>query len=143
MFIRSLFSFILLSFIVASTHAQVTVKGVKPRMRGPKTSTASTFTMDQLQGKWQEYQRINLKSNSDVSFNDTAQLYFIDNENAVTKTTSSNSMTMKGSADIDDENVLTVVTDVYTIVSVTKDNMELDDDNYKHLFKRVDAFWGK
>jgi hypothetical protein len=142
MSLRCLLFFIFL-FSIIKIDAQVRRKGVTPLRRGnyDTTEIPSKYSLAQFQGKWQEYKRTD-HNNNPVSFNDSLLLAFTDSNKVETKTNLNNRMTMKGTAEIDPGDILTAAADEYKIVSVSQDEIVLDDeDQYIHWFKKVNQFF--
>ena len=141
--IRSIFLFVFSFFLLSNVHAQYQRKGVPPVMRGPSTQAASNgvpYTIAQLQGKWQEYKRTDYTENT-IAFTDTSQLNFWDKDSAETQSSGHTHFRMLGVAEIDDDNTLMVAGDPYTVRSINKNEMVLDDQENLHWFKKVDNFF--
>jgi hypothetical protein len=140
----SLFFIMLFSFIGTTNAQHVGRKGVTPIQRGNANGPSqkkSDYTLDELQGKWQEFKRTDYHGN-EVAFTDSIQLNFTDSNKVQTRTSISNSMTMTGVADIDGDNNLSAASDAYTIKSFGNNEMVLDDDDkYLHHLKKVDKYW--
>lgn len=135
--------FFVLLFCLTQVNAQVRRKGVTPVERGAQQhqSKVSDYTLEELQGKWQEFKRTDYRGN-EVAFGDSLQLNFTDSDKVATRTSISSSMSMTGAASIDGDNNLTAAADAYTIKSFGKNEMVLDDnDQYLHQFKKVDMYW--
>jgi hypothetical protein len=59
-----------------------------------------------------------------------------------TKTSIATSLTLKGEAEIDEEDNLYAAADVYSIKSVTANQIVLDDNSrFVHTLKKMDSFW--
>jgi len=132
----------LLSFLLES-GAQYRRRGETLQSPGnKKTPGKASYTLSQFQGKWQEYQRKNRANNEAVDFNDSIQLVFSDSNKVETRTSSPTSMHLKGEADIDTDNTLTVAADQYMIKSLVNNELVLDDnEQFIHVLKKVDSFW--
>ncbi|UAY51975.1 hypothetical protein [Ferruginibacter albus] len=141
MLTKSLYLFFGTLLFCLNSDAQVTRKGMKPAQRRVVKGKSADFSLQQFLGKWQEFERVD-RSDAPVSFTDSIQLYFTDTNKVQTRTSISNTMTLSGDADIDDDNNLMVAADVYTIKSMAKNILVLDDnDKYIHRLKKVDEFW--
>jgi hypothetical protein len=134
---------LLFSFIVQS-NAQYKRRGETLQTRGNKSTKAkkSDYTIAQLKGKWQEFERKDRSGNTVVPFNDSIQLKFSDSNKVQTRTSIITSMTLDGESEIGDGNVLTVAADEYTIKSLDSNSLVLDDnEKFIHTLKKVDSFW--
>ena len=98
------------------------------------------YTVNQLLGKWQEVARKE-KSTGVVLISDTIYLNFT-TLNAVS-TKEGNQPVFKGAVEIvAPGNVLLAAADVYTILSVTADEIMLDNqENIIHTLKKTNQFW--
>ncbi|HXB44947.1 MAG TPA: hypothetical protein VNV85_12855 [Puia sp.] len=137
LFLITVFSFITLA------NAQYKRRGETLQKR-PSNSKGKKpdYSLLQLQGKWQEFERKDRKTNALVPFNDSVQLIFTDSNKVETRTSVETSMTLDGEADIDWDNTLTVAADVYTIKSLTGNTLVLDDnDRFIHRLRKTDSFW--
>jgi hypothetical protein len=137
-----LFSVLLFSFVMQS-NAQYKRRGETLQTRGnSKKSKKADYTLAQLQGKWQEFERKDRSNNTAVPFNDSIQLKFTDSNKVQTRTSIVTSMTLVGVADIDADNTLTVAADEYAIKSLANDVVVLDDnDRFIHSLRKMDSFW--
>jgi hypothetical protein len=135
-------SFFLLSLILQA-DAQYRRRGETLQSPGNKTaSKKASYSLAQLQGKWQEYQRKSRSDSTTVDFRDSIQLIFSDSNKVETRTSAITSMNLKGEADIDVDNTLTVAADQYTIKSLSSTQLVLDDnEQFVHILKKVDSFW--
>ena len=137
--------FLLLSFLfffaAVSAQGRVGRKGVHPVVVGngaAASGPAALFTIDQLNGKWQEHRRQN-SSNSMESFMDT-MLIFVNNGRGYIKSDESMIMTMQGPASIEPPATLAIAGDTYTIKKLNDHTLILADDNDTHILKRVSFF---
>jgi hypothetical protein len=137
-----LFFMLLFSFII-NANAQYRRRGETLQSPGNKTkSKKADYTIDQFKGKWQEIERIYKVDSSSVSFKDSIQLIFSDSSKVQTRTSTNSPMTMNGEAEIENDNLLTVAADEYTVKSLTATELILDDnDKFIHRLKKVDHFW--
>src|SRR5580704_3393549 len=134
---------VLLFTLFMKADAQYRRRGETLQSPGNKTTAKkASFTLSQLQGKWQEYQRNDRTNNTEVGFRDSIQLIFSDSNKVETRTSAITSMNLKGEADIDVDNTLTVAADQYLIKSITSTELVLDDnEQFIHMLKKVDSFW--
>ena len=131
-----------LLFVFAKAEAQVHRKGVAPIDKSKHTENTKKpdYTLAQLKGKWQEFKRTDYNGVK-VDFADSLLINLVDSDKVETRTNISNSMTMTGAADIEDDNQLTVAADVYTVKKCYGGEMILDDNSqYLHYFKTVANF---
>jgi hypothetical protein len=138
-----LISAVLISFIMQA-DAQYKRKGETLQTRGNKNANGkkSIYSLAQLQGKWQEYDRKDRSNNTPVGFTDSIQMIFSDTNKVQTRTSIITSMNMKGEAEIDGDNTLTAAADEYTIKSLMNNELVLDDnDKFIHTLHKVDSFW--
>jgi hypothetical protein len=138
-----LLSVLLFSFIIHS-NAQYKRRGETLQTRGNKSAKPkkSDYIIAQFKGKWQEFERKNRSDSTDVPFNDSIQLKFLDSNKVQTRTSIVTSMTLDGEAEMGDNNLLTVAADEYTVKSFTNNLMVLDDnERFIHTLKKVDTFW--
>jgi hypothetical protein len=141
--VRSSFLFAFLFFIVITVNAQYQRKGVNPLMRGngnQSTTVGIPYTIEQLQGKWQEYKRTD-HNNNDVPFTDSLQFSFWDKDSAQTQSSARARYKMVGIAEKDDDNTLMVAGDPYTVQYISKDKIELEDDDNIYWFTKTDDFF--
>lgn len=133
-------TFILLS---AGVDAQrVKRKGVTPLDISKNKNVAGkndiTFSLDQFTGKWQETGREDREKNL-ARIIDTIMLNFPEPGKIITR--DGNHSNIVGDAEIAPGNVLLAAADVYTIVSVTPEQLILDDqENYIHIFTKTPQF---
>lgn len=140
MMVRIAFSFFLLSVSTMSLQAQVKRKGVTPA-QVVKPVPAAVYTIKQLNGKWQEVKRIPSNQKQEIAFSDTLLMTFT-NGNAEVKDATSMRMTMKGSAEIEAPNSLTVAGDAYNILSLDENKLVVDDGEFiRELEKRKQFYY--
>jgi hypothetical protein len=138
--------FMIFCFLVNQSNAQYKRRGETLQTRGNTTANNSKkkadYSLSQLKGKWQEFERISRADSTAVSFNDSIELNFTDSNKVRTRTNVVTSLTLDGEADIDNDNTLTVAADEYTIKSLKGNELVLDDnDKFIHHLKKVDTFW--
>ncbi len=138
------FLFLILFFsFITQANAQYKRRGETLQKRGNNSkSKKPDYSLLQLQGKWQEFERKDRRTSAVVPFNDSVQLIFTDSNKVQTRTSIETSMTLDGEADIDGDNTLTVAADVYTIKSLAGNTLALDDnDRFIHRLRKTDSFW--
>lgn len=142
MVLKILFMFLLLTVIIFMGHAQklkVMRKGAPPINVTKKVSAdKSNYTIEQFTGKWQEVSRRG-KKNSSLDFKDTLFYNFSGNGQVLSR--DGVNMSMSGQAAIEPGNVLVAAADVFTIRSMTKNQVILDDGEYIHTLVRKKDFW--
>lgn len=141
---RKILFFFFLGLLAVSSNAQrVKRKGVTPidvtKNKGKANGSSQSFTVEQFDGKWQEVSRTD-RNHNPVMIKDTVMLNFTGEGKVITR--EGNQANIAGSAEIDEPgDVLLAAADVYTILSATKDQLVLDDqENYIHTFKKTDQF---
>lgn len=133
-------SLVLISLTIPALAQRVKRKGTTPININKKQPQQIIYTLEQLAGKWQEMKRTG-KGNNPIEIEDTLFLNFL-NRNEVLSQEGKNP-TLSGTAQIDPGNVLLVAGDVYTILSLNKEQMVLREDNstITHTFAKVESFW--
>jgi hypothetical protein len=128
----------LLINLPAMQAQKVVRKGVKPvkTRSSPKTVF---YTIEQFTGKWQEIRRKNTDSNEPVSFTDTLMLNF--NKRDSVYVYDGISMSQRGLASIDGPASLSLAGDTYSIVSMNKTTLTLNDGEYIRSFKKTPRFY--
>ena len=141
MIAKYLFSIAVLNFTIFSAQSQVLKvkrKGVTPIDVTKPAQNQSTFTIGQFTGKWQEMSRTDSRNNP-VPFKDTLFYNFSDKGEVFSR--DGVNMSLMGEAAIDPGNVLIAAADVFTIKSMNKDGVILDDGEYVHRLVRKNNFW--
>lgn len=141
MILKFLLSFVFLTTITFSAESQkikVKRKGVTPLDVSKVANNNPTYSLAQFSGKWQEVIRKGIKTNTQVDFKDT--LFYIFSGETVQSRDGVN-MSLKGEAAIDEGNVLIAAADVFTIRSMTNNQVVLDDGDYLHTLVRKKVFW--
>ncbi len=135
--------FVLLFSFIINANAQYKRKGEALQTHGKNSkSKKADYTIEQFKGKWQEIERLDRKDSSPVSFQDSIQLIFSDSSKVRTKSSTNSPITMDGEAMIENDNLLTVAADEYTVKSLTTTDLVLDDnDKFIHRLKKVTQFW--
>lgn len=134
---------LLCQFFYKDTDAQkVKRKGINPIDVSlvKKHEKTPEYSVNQLLGKWQEVARKE-KLNGIVTFSDTIYLNFTTLNTVSTK--EGNQPVFKGAVEIvAPGNVLLAAADVYTILSVTAEEIVLDNqENIIHTLKKTNQFW--
>jgi hypothetical protein len=133
---------ILASTIPSLLFAQrVGRRGVNPvNTTNSKKQPVYTFTLEQLQGRWQEVKRSDAEK-TELPIADTIYLHFTENNKVETRDGTKN--IMRGMALIDDPgNVLIAAADIYTIVAVSATELLLaDDEGTTHTLQKKEIFW--
>jgi hypothetical protein len=136
---------LLLLATTAVTHAQrVKRKGVTPvdvsKNKIIPVKDTPVFTLEQFTGKWQETARTDRNHNSPAVIVDTVLLHFTTPGKVITR--DGNHANISGAAEIEAPgNVLVAAADIYTILSVSPEQLVLDDqENYIHTFTRTETF---
>lgn len=141
MVLKTLLPVIFLSTITLCAESQkvkVVRKGVTPMDVTKKTPlNVSAYSLSQFAGRWQEVSRTDTK-NAPVSFKDTL-FYNFSGEKVFSR--DGVTMSMTGEAAIDPGNVLVAAADVFTIRSMTDNQVVLDDGDYLHTLVRKKEFW--
>lgn len=137
---RILFFSLLLAASAEQANAQVKRKGVTPAQVVKPVPTAN-YNTRQLNGKWQEVKRVSSAQRTETAFSDTLLMSFV-NGNAEVKDATSMRMTMRGTAEIEAPNALTVAGDVYTILSLDEKKLVVDDGEFiRELEKRKQFYY--
>ena len=134
---RLLFSSAIIFSSLFSASAQTTIaKTITPKGAVPKTGViARSYDIRQLTGKWQEFRRRAVSSNSKISFTDSLQLDFNKRDSVIVRDGSS--MSQKGFAEVEGTNNLEVAGDVYTIVSLKGNKLIINDGEFiRELHKK-------
>ena len=133
-----LFTSILATTLSPTFSQRVKRKGTTPiELKGP-SEPAAKFSLDQLQGKWQEYTRIEIGANTKEEFKDTLMVR-IDRNTAEVR--EGMSLNMKGEASIEAPNELTIAGDTYSINTITENELAIDDGQFLKTLKKVSQFY--
>lgn len=124
--------------IFGISHAQrVVVKGRNPKP--VKTSAQQQiYTVEQLTGKWQEVKRLNLNGGP-VDFTDSLQLNFNKRDSVIVR--DGITISHKGLSSISNGNKLGVAGDNYSINSLSKNLLVINDGEYLREFTRRKNFY--
>ena len=135
--------FLLVLFIpcysLTANAQKVKRKGVtinQPVKKGP----VAKYSLGQLDGKWQEVKRISIKSKEPIDFSDSLLMNFYDGKVELKDATSMR-MSMTGSAQIDAPNLLAVAGDIYSIRSLDKTKLVIDDGEFTRELQKKDQFY--
>jgi hypothetical protein len=132
--------FICIAFSSLAQKREVKLKNVTPKDVTKKMATQkSLYSLEQFNGKWQEIARMSIKTNSSLAFKDTLFYNFLGGGEVFTR--DGVSMSMKGEAAIEPNNVLVAAADVFTIRSMNNNQVVLDDGEYVHTLIRKKQFW--
>ena len=134
--------FLLILFAPATlfTAAQKPIrKGVTVNTPAKKEPVAK-YSINQLNGKWQEIKRMNAKNKKVLDFSDTLLLIF-EKGKVEMKDATSMRMTVKGEAEIEAPNSLTVAGDVYSIESLKDDKLMLNDGEFLRLMQKKEQLY--
>jgi hypothetical protein len=143
-YMRSSFLFLLVTLIISPSISsaqkfKVKRKGVK-LIDVTKTSTGrSLYSLQQFAGKWQEISRASRENYSGEDFTDTLFLHFYNDSDVSVR--NGRDLSVRGNADIDPENILTVGGDQFIIKSLDNTKAKLDDgEMYIHTMIKVKNF---
>jgi len=143
MTLKFLMMFVVLTVITFTGDAQklkVMRKGAPPVDVTKRVSPVkSDYSLEQFTGKWQEISRRRSKKNSSLSFKDT--LFYNFSANGEVLSRDGVNMSMSGQAAIEPGNILVAAADVFTIRSMTNNQVVLDDGEYLHTLIRKKDFW--
>jgi hypothetical protein len=134
---------VLVSVAGTATAQKVTRKGMPPidvskDKTGRGNKNKSLYNIGQFNGKWQEVSRTD-ENKKPLDFTDTIYLHFTDTGRVITR--NGNTSNMRGNAAIEDPNTLLAAADVYTIVSLSGDQVVLDNqEGLIHTLKKTDHF---
>jgi hypothetical protein len=102
------------------------------------TESIQKFSIEQFYGRWQEIKR-STKSNESVRINDTIYLNFTSPNKVETRDGTKN--IMRGEALIEEGNFLIAAADIYSIVSVSPEEIILDNqEDYIHTLRKKEVF---
>lgn len=139
MIIRLLLPLILFAVIPSHSYSQRVVrKGVTP-VRVQKPMKNISYNLGQFTGKWQEYSRRSVSNNGAMDFKDTVMLNF--NKRDSVYVYDGITMSQRGVVSIEAPASLTVAGDVYSIVSMSKSAMVLNDGEYLREFRKTKSFY--
>lgn len=122
------------------TAQKVVRKGVRPVRVKPATA-APVYTINQLTGKWQEYNRKMESSKEQVSFTDSLMLDFYKRNAVLVK--DGISISQKGVAFIDGTATLLLAGDQYTILMLDKNSLVINDGEFIRSLKKTKKFYSE
>ena len=142
MFVKPLLIGLCLSATVLNSHAQkVKRKGVTQNQPSQsQKNPVPLYTINQLDGKWQEVKRVSLDSNITIAFPDSLLMAFKEGKVELKDATSMR-MTMKGEAQIEAPGSLVAAGDVYNIHSLSPAKLVVDDGEFLREFQKKDQFY--
>lgn len=123
-----------------STNAQRVIRKGVTEKQPVKKNVVAQYSLNQLQGKWQEVKRVAAGTTEPVNFSDSLLLNFY-NGRVEMKETSSMRISMTGDAEIDAPNILSAAGDVYSIHSVNNNKLVLDDGTFTRELQKKDLFY--
>lgn len=137
-------------FIILLISIGFAVQGYSQRVKRKGTTAVqvvkleqvAAYTLEQLEGRWQEVKRIPIDSTNPVNFTDTLQLNF-NNGKVELRDAISMKMTLKGAASIEAPNSLSVAGDVYGIRSLAKERLLIDDGEFIRELQKKDQFYAE
>lgn len=134
-----LFFIPLILFFVKGQAQKVKQQGAQPISYIKKnTESIQKFSIEQFYGRWQEIKRSN-KSNEIVQIKDTIYLNFTSPNKVETR--DGRKSIMRGEALIEDGNFLVAAADIYSIVSVSPEEIILDNqEDYIHTLRKKEIF---
>lgn len=143
MTIRRTLTFLLLNICTGyAAHAQTAVAGtvVRKGTVRPKTAAAAVpYSVGQLTGKWQETKRTAVSSGKRLSFTDTLQLDFNKRDSVITR--NGDGMSRKGFAAVKEFNTLEAAGDTYSIVSLNKNTVVINDGEFIRQLQKKKLFY--
>ncbi len=140
MLLKFILLIIFISCSLLNSNAQRVVrKGVTENQAKQKQPEVK-YSMNQLQGKWQEVKRITLVSLETISFSDSLLLNFL-NDKVEVKDATSMRISIAGDAQIDAPDILSVAGDVYTIRSVSTNKLVIDDGEFTREMQKKYQFY--
>lgn len=129
MYIKALLLVLFIYYFPAITIAQKVKRKGATATREQKNEPVSKYSINQLQGKWQEVKRISVKDNNTVDFTDSLLMIFTGSK-VTLKDVTSMRMTMNGEAETAAPNTLIVAGDTYSILSLGTAKLVIKDDEF-------------
>ncbi len=136
-----LLGFCMLVFGYTLSAQKVKRKGVTSN-QPPKKESVATHSLSELDGKWQEVSRFLSGSIIPVTFLDSLLLHFYEGKVDV-KYASGMTMAMKGVAHLEANNSLVAAGDYYTIQSLDKTNLVIDDGEFIKELEKKEQFYSE
>lgn len=134
---------VVLGFLVSGLNswAQKPIRKGMPPITVTKSTAKPLYSIEQLQGKWQETERRATSAKEQkLDFTDTLLIRFDSNKVEIKDATSMR-MSMKGVAIIDAPNNLTAAGDEFTINAVEKNKLVLNDGDFIRVLAKKDKFY--
>lgn len=125
-------------FLLPRTEAQKVIRKGMPPAKVNKNTKTVFYNVAQLSGKWQEYQRKVAGTDAPVDFRDSLLLNF--NKRDSVYVYDGISMSQRGVVSIDGPASLSLAGDIYSIVSLNKTNMVLNDGEFTRTFRKTNRF---
>ncbi len=125
--------------VVGIAGAQKVIRKGMPPAKVNKNARTVFHNVAQLSGKWQEYQRKVVGTSAPVDFKDSLLLNF--NKRDSVYVYDGISMSQRGVVSIDGPATLSLAGDIYTIVSLSKSMMVLNDGEFTRHFKKTERFY--
>lgn len=136
----------LMAFLIVYVAADAQVvkrKGVEPVVINKKDKKQQAlYSLEQLQGKWQEAKRMETGGKTGLAFTDSLQLVF-NGKKVEVKDATSMKMGLKGEAQIESPNTLLVAADVFSILHLDKEKLILDDGEFVHELIKKEQFYSE
>ena len=140
MFLRSILFCLCLFSLSTSLNAQKPVRKGVIIKQVPGRVPAAKYSISQLNGKWQEVKRTPIKGKTAIAFSDTLLMSF-DKDKVELKDATSMKMTMQGTAEISAPNSLIVAGDIYSIRSLDKTKLVIDDGEFIRELHKKDQYY--
>lgn len=105
-----------------------------------KKERVTKYSLSQLSGRWQEIKRIPAGSKEPIGFSDSLLMNFYDDKVELKDATSMR-ISVTGEAQIEAPNFLSVAGDVYTILSLDKTTLIIDDGEFRRELQKKDQFY--
>lgn len=140
MFLKLFLIGLFISCSLLNSNAQRVIRKGVTENKPAKKTTVAQYSLNQLQGKWQEIKRVAAGTSEPVNFSDSLLLNFY-NGRVEMKETSSMRISMTGDAEIEAPNILTAAGDVYSIHSVDKNKLVMDDGEFTRELQKKDQYY--
>ncbi len=129
-----------LLFTATAQKLKAKRKGVTP-IEVHKTPPVPDYTLNQLDGRWQEIKRSGVKAKKEIAFTDTLLMKFTGHKVELKDATSMN-ISMNGIAEIEAPNFLIVAGDEYTIISLDTSKLIIyDGEIIKEMEKKKQFYY--
>ena len=135
----SFLSVVFLILVANEAFAQEPRLTIRNYKKNSNNKKESAYTMAQFIGRWQETERMKIKTWERVEVIDTFYIRFYDENKADTK--QGNSVVITGSTELFRDDYITTSANDFKIVSVSADHLLLDDNSgYLHSMSRKSIF---